>query len=424
MTEQLHQPYPVNYWQKWPTLYSYCQSLATIASRKGYNFYVGAKRYGMKDKKTQLAPVKSYCHPGPSLSTLDEKKNKPVFVSGPNLANVVLLLKILQTLDGIPCYKSNDVIKFFGIMHYDGMPLNVGTFPRVDEKNVIFDGLTPTIPSEKMIELQRHGPGELKKYISEHCTWITEVKEYDITDASGSFFINVFTEYGSAKGTSDAIKTAVSDVIQDIQVCAPCIKENRHLDCAFSTFKDACNRCKDLQKGGQKVCCTSLKIIHVSSDQAAAQRKAHSELNSESSNDISNAGYVRYGFGMLHFCKNVISSARNYRLTDMSSSFTISMLTAIWASKSEESRRMRQVVPAAVFSFKDRHSDELCYQTVSRNLEDIVRDTRHVLVTLVPEQYRTYALEAKTHTLLGRPLYITTNANGDFIWTGNSNSYW
>jgi hypothetical protein len=107
----------------------------------------------------------------------------------------------------------------------------------------------------------------------------------------------------------------------------------------------------------------------------------------------------------------------------MSSSFTISMLTAIWASKSEESRRMRQVVPAAVFSFKDRHSNELCFQTVSKNLEDIVRDTRHVLVTLVPEQYRTYAVEAKTHTLHGRPLYITTNANGDFIWTSNSNCY-
>lgn len=57
------------------------------------------------------------------------------------------MLQILQTLDGIPCYKSNDVVKCFGIMYYDGIPLNIGTFPMVDEKNVIFDGLTPTIPS-------------------------------------------------------------------------------------------------------------------------------------------------------------------------------------------------------------------------------------------------------------------------------------
>ena len=63
--------------------------------------------------------------------------------------------------------------------------------------------------------------------------------------------------------------------------------------CIFDLkLKDACNRCKDLQNGGQRVCCISLKIIHVSSDQAAAQRKAHSELNGESSNDISNTGYV------------------------------------------------------------------------------------------------------------------------------------
>jgi hypothetical protein len=94
------------------------------------------------------------------------------------------------------------------------------------------------------------------------------------------------------------------------------------------------------------------------------------------------------------------------------------MLTAIWASTSEESAKMKEVVPAAVFSFKDRHSDELCYQTVSKSLEDIVHATRHVLVTLVPEQYRTFTMEAKTHSLLGRPLYVTTNSNGDFLWTG------
>lgn len=79
---------------------------------------------------------------------------------------------------------------------------------------------------------------------------------------------------------------------------------------------------------------------------------------------------------------------------------------------------MKETVPAAVFSYKDRHSDELCFQTVSKSLEEIVHATRHVLVTLVPEQYRTYGVEAKTHSLLGRPLYITTNSNGDFLWTG------
>lgn len=79
---------------------------------------------------------------------------------------------------------------------------------------------------------------------------------------------------------------------------------------------------------------------------------------------------------------------------------------------------MRKVAPAGVFSFKDRHSDELCYQTVCEDLEKILQETKDVLMTLVPEQYRTFTTEAMTHSLLGRPLYITTNVNGDFLFTG------
>lgn len=372
----------------------------------------------MNEQKDQIAPVHRYCHPGPSLSTLDEKKAEPIVTSGVHLENVALLLQILQTLDGIPCYQNNSVLKFIGVMHYDGMPLNIGTFPRPEGKNVVFDGIIPQIELNKMVELQREGSGSLKKYVSEHCEWISEVNEYDITDASGSFYINAYTEYGTAKGTANKVKETVSNVTNSIEVCQQCIKERRHTECTFTTFKGACNRCKHLQIHGQDVTCTSLKVIHVSSDQASAQRRAHSELNQVTSKAIDDVGYVQYGFGMLHFCKNVISSARNYRLTDMSDTFTVSMLTAIWASASEESKKMKETVPAAVFSYKDRHSDELCFQTVSKSLEKIVHATRHVLVTLVPEQYRTYAVEAKTHSLLGRPLYITTNSNGDFLWTG------
>lgn len=135
------------------------------------------------------------------------------------------------------CFKNDDVVKLFGVLHNDGMPLNIGTFPREDGKKVAFDGITPAIPADTMIELQRDGPSVLKKYISEHTTLISEVKEYDITDTCGSFFINTFTEYSTAKGTSDSIKAAASDVIHSLEVCAPSIKENRHLGCTFATHE-------------------------------------------------------------------------------------------------------------------------------------------------------------------------------------------
>lgn len=80
---------------------------------------------------------------------------------------------------------------------------------------------------------------------------------------------------------------------------------------------------------------------------------------------------------------------------------------------------MKRVAPASVFAFRDAHSDEIGYQTVSQPLEEIVKETGAIVTTLVPaEQYKPTAGEAKSHNILGRPLYITTNANGDILWTG------
>ena len=51
MTEQLSQPNPVTKWKQWPTLFSYCESLAELATRKGYMFYLGGKRFGLKEHR-------------------------------------------------------------------------------------------------------------------------------------------------------------------------------------------------------------------------------------------------------------------------------------------------------------------------------------------------------------------------------------
>ena len=84
----------------------------------------------------------------------------------------------------------------------------------------------------------------------------------------------------------------------------------------------------------------------------------------------------------------------------------------------QRQRKWGSVTPATVFAFKDAHSDEIGYQTVSKPLEDIVKETGAIVTTLVPEQYKPTAVEAKTHGILGRPLYVTRNANGDILWTG------
>ena len=53
-------------------------------------------------------------------------------------------------------------------------------------------------------------------------------------------------------------------------------------------------------------------------------------------------------------------------------------------------------------------------------MEEVMKETQAIVATLVPEQYKPTAREVKTHEIIGRPLYITCNGNGHFLWTGKS----
>ena len=176
MVEQLSQPDPVNNWEHWPTLFSYCESLFDVTTRKGYRFYLGGKRFGLQSERNAIAESKSYCNPGPSVSTLDSKKITPQYNSGPHLHNLMLLLHLLNSLDGVPCFNAPGVKKFLTIVHYDGMPINIGTFPRYENGEIFFDGVIPHIGLEKMKELHQNGNTAVHNYITENCTWMNEVK--------------------------------------------------------------------------------------------------------------------------------------------------------------------------------------------------------------------------------------------------------
>ena len=67
---------------------------------------------------------------------------------------------------------------------------------------------------------------------------------------------------------------------------------------------------------------------------------------------------------------------------------------------------MKRVAPECVCAYRDVHSDEIGYQSVSKSLEDIVEETGAMVTTLVPEQYKPTATEAKTHSILGGPLHF------------------
>ena len=131
--EQMNQPNPVTNWTQWPTLSSFCESMFNIATRKGYRFFLGSKRYGLKDERDTVTPATEYCYPGPSVSTLESKKPCLDYNGGHHLNNIMLLLTLLYSLDGIPSYK-----------------VNIGTFPRQENGKTFFDGISPRIKLEKI----------------------------------------------------------------------------------------------------------------------------------------------------------------------------------------------------------------------------------------------------------------------------------
>ena len=79
---------------------------------------------------------------------------------------------------------------------------------------------------------------------------------------------------------------------------------------------------------------------------------------------------------------------------------------SVWSSSTSEAKKIKRVAPECVFAFRDVHSDEIGYQSVSKPLEDIVEETGAIVTTLVPGQYKPTATEAKTHTILGWPLHF------------------
>ena len=69
-----------------------------------------------------------------------------------------------------------------------------------------FDGIIPKIELCQMRELYQEGNTAVHKYISDNCSWISEVKEFDVCDASGQVHVNMFTKFTSAGGDAQSLE--------------------------------------------------------------------------------------------------------------------------------------------------------------------------------------------------------------------------
>lgn len=118
----------------------------------------------------------------------------------------MLLLTLFDTLDDVPCITAQGLKKYLLVIHYDGMLLNIGTFPRQENSETLFDGIVSSIKLEKIRELYQGGNTAIHKFIAENCSWISELKEFDVCDASGKVHVNIFTKFCSSGGDVDSVK--------------------------------------------------------------------------------------------------------------------------------------------------------------------------------------------------------------------------
>ena len=131
------------------------------------------------------------------------------------------------------------------VMHYDGiMPLNIGTFPRQENGETFFDGIIPTVKLDTIRQLYMEGNTAVHKFFSENCSWISEVKEFDVCDSSGTVHVNIFTKFASNGGDAESVKEEFTEVFECLQACSNCLLSNNAKHCEYPSLKEVCTRCK------------------------------------------------------------------------------------------------------------------------------------------------------------------------------------
>ncbi len=124
-----------------------------------------------------------------------------------------------------------------------------------------------------------------------------------MVDASGTVCVNVYMKFSPSRSNAECVKEELWEALGPLEACTNCIISNKASTCIFDSLKEPCERCE--HENLQESPCVSAKVIHVSSDQAPSQHKAHSEMNANFSQDLNESSYTQFGFGLLRFAKKL-----------------------------------------------------------------------------------------------------------------------
>ena len=279
---------------------------------------------------------------------------------------------------------------------YDEQPLNKGTFVRVKNGKPVIDGIRPLLSLEDL-----ENSSDMAKLMRESVTYISEAKEYFISDVEGNLCLNAVTTFNECGGNSVSVAKELSNVRKQLRRCYECIIQDRVCSLEQDNNVMACTSCRY-----DGITCVSILVVYTFSGMAPSQRVAHIDLNNDNiqyTQEGQGQLLSKYGFSFLHICKAFVSYMRNWWLTDNTGVCNIALLCSLLTSNDQS-----QPIDRKILNYRDRHSDYVACTTVNEDVINLLADAELVTATLFPDPFRPWSTESQSHVELKAftPYYI------------------
>ena len=330
---------------------------------------------------------------------------------------------------GVPKLNSPQATRYLVTVQYDGQPLRQGAFFHEDSMVIhrqiclmtnissqTIRGLRPALTHDIAIsqDVLQNGPRALLSSLADttQYKYVSEVVEVIAVTTNSALRMNTHTFFCCAGESNSDIDERINRILSDLSVCQECILDGMSSirTCKRVSPNAPCSNCENHRRH-----CHSLLVIHVFADMASTQAKAHRLRSPTWHSSINGSFQPSFGHGFLHIAKSLVGACRNYHLTNGDGEFSIVDLSALYLCQHSPLMSAFLGVSALIHSYKDRHSDDLAFQTVSRECEEVLRLADYTKVTLVPEQYHAY--RSKNHEWIQRPLCVACTNSGRFFWS-------
>ena len=412
-------PNPVQDWAKYRTISFYGLKLMCSTSSTAVALHRGVTKYPCFTKvDPEMLRRKEFMrninHPSAAISTMKGWFPKVTYereqYHGKNHKLHLRLLSKAKAGQGV-------VLVFPGVRRIpvstviDEQELNQGTFV---EKGILY-GLAEPLDAAKIREI---GLENLANYIATKCPFQHSVREYRITDLSGSYCSSMYTQYLAGSFKTEECVRALQLVNQLTSKCESCVYKSKV--CSLKSLREKCEECvKDSCE------CVSFTVFHVFWDMGSCHKSAANVSNkltsSSTGKDFEDPSLHSFGFGGLHLAKSPTNCLRNHVLSLEGQNYGLNILRALKNTSGSHTEVLKKLKTCVIVG-KDRQSDYLSYSVTGPIVQEALKVAKHYKCVKIPEPVLKHKDEAKAQKQIVFPTGVHSNTNGDFFLVDSGGS--